>query len=253
MKLPLVIANWKLNGNKETFSLLLNFLEKNQEKIEKKCNLSISPSYVYLYKFKKIIKKHKYLTLSAQNVDIHLSGSFTGEVSALMLKDMSVKNVLIGHSERRINHYESQHLISKKFFLLKNCNLTPVLCIGETQEERKNNETIEICKKQIDFIFQSKDKNVFNDTVIAYEPIWSIGTGKSADPKEVQFILGSLRNYIRKKMLYSLNNFYLLYGGSINENNIDSFCKRKDIDGFLLGNACLNFDSFFKILEKISK
>ncbi|WP_343152402.1 triose-phosphate isomerase [Buchnera aphidicola] len=251
MNLPLVIANWKLNGSKKIFSSLLDFLKKNEEIFKKKCKLSIAPSYIYLYKFKEIIKQNKWIQLSAQNVDIHLSGAFTGEISPLMLKDMLVKTVIIGHSERRIFHNEDEYLVAKKFCLLKQENLIPVLCIGETLEEKKNNKTIDVCKKQIDIIFNLVGKNAFDNTIIAYEPVWSIGSGKSANSKEVQFILHSLKTYIRKKSIPSLNNFYLLYGGSVNEKNIELFCKEKDIDGFLVGTACLSFHIFLNVLKKI--
>ncbi|CAL4322138.1 triose-phosphate isomerase [Buchnera aphidicola] len=251
MNLPLIIANWKLNGNKKIFSTLLNFLKKNKKVFKQKCKLNIAPSHIYLYKFREIIKENQWINLSAQNVDIHVSGAFTGEISALMLKDMLVTHVIIGHSERRNFHNENEYLIAEKFNLLKKQNLIPILCIGETIEEKKDNKTIEICKKQIDIIFELVGKKAFYNTIIAYEPIWSIGSGNSANPKEVQFILSTLRTYIKEKSSSFLEDFYLLYGGSVNENNIHFFCKEKDIDGFLVGTACLNFDIFLNILKKI--
>ncbi|ANZ22520.1 triose-phosphate isomerase [Buchnera aphidicola (Diuraphis noxia)] len=246
MRNKLIVANWKLNGNIELISNYLDFLKFNLPNNLKDNTIVIVPPFVYLERMSHVVNKMN-IFLGAQNVDINLKGAFTGEISVLMLKEIGVKYVIIGHSERRSFHNETNNYIAKKFLLVKNYNLIPILCIGETEQEKRKNQTQKVLKEQLDCIFKTLGELAFRNTVIAYEPIWAIGTGISADPKYVQNIHQFIRNYIEKHDVLS-KNITIQYGGSVNSLNIKDFIIQPDIDGFLVGNASLNVQEFLKII-----
>jgi len=256
-KYPIIIANWKLNGSKEKLKTFFKKLQINlflKEKKIKKTILLAIPN-IYLDYSKKIISKLNLpVTLSAQNMDVHEEGAFTGETSPNMLIDIGINYTILGHSERRIHHSESNSLISRKFFLSIKKNIIPILCIGENKLEKKSNKTEQSLKIQLDCIFKNKEiytkKNELKNTpiIIAYEPTWSIGSGISADPNEVQKISEFIKNYIYSLTKKEKNKIYVLYGGSIDEKNVKYFLKQPNIDGCLVGNASLSFKKFRKIL-----
>ncbi|QCI23845.1 triose-phosphate isomerase [Buchnera aphidicola (Macrosiphoniella sanborni)] len=247
MKKFFIVANWKLNGNInmissffEYFQLYaLNYLEKN--------TIVIAPPTVYLERVYKKIKKMN-IFLGAQNVDIHLTGPFTGETSILMLEEIGAKYVIVGHSERRLWHNETDDLVAEKICLIKKLNLTPILCVGETKIDKDNGNTKKIIKNQLDCILKKLGKLAFQNIIIAYEPIWAIGTGISANPKDVQLIHEFIKNYIKKNDS-SIKNIIVQYGGSVNIKNVKSFIIQPDIDGLLIGNASLNAEIFLKIVK----
>lgn len=253
MRHPLVIGNWKLNGNKHLVKNLIKEIRNKLINISN-CEVAIAPPVIYLDLAKSYINGSG-INLAAQNVDINLSGAFTGDVSAAMLKDIGVKYVIIGHSERRIYHKESNEHIAKKFLILKDAGLIPVLCIGENQEENKAGQAELVCAHQLDTILNS-EKSAFDNTVIAYEPIWAIGTGISPAPAQVQVIHRFIRNYINKSNEENLSKVAIQYGGSVNSVNAEDFFSQPDIDGVLLGGASLQSDIFSKIIkiaERIKK
>ncbi|WMC19614.1 MAG: triose-phosphate isomerase [Enterobacteriaceae bacterium PC38] len=248
MKKPLIIANWKLNGNQYFVNI---FLEKLCYKLKKKkYNISIAPSSIYL---NKAIQKTKNscIKICAQNVDINKFGAFTGDISAEMLKNMGVKYVLIGHSERRIYHKETNKEILKKFEIIKRNNLIPILCIGETLKEKINKKTKDICLNQINLIIKNLGIKAFKNSIIAYEPIWAIGSKIPIKIQEIQ----KVHNFIRSKIkLYNKKiskNIIIQYGGSVNHKNAKQILKQPDINGILIGNASLNFNNFIKIIKII--
>jgi triosephosphate isomerase len=156
--------------------------------------------------------------------------------------------VLIGHSERRIMHNETDKIIAEKFCMIKKLNLIPILCIGEF-EKQKYKKTEKFLENQLTHIFDILGKTAFRNTVIAYEPIWAIGKGISADPENVQFIHCFIRNYISQHDIISAKNLMIQYGGSINQENAKMFFKQKDINGLLVGSASLIHETFIKIIE----
>ncbi|QJC36079.1 triose-phosphate isomerase [Enterobacteriaceae endosymbiont of Donacia cincticornis] len=251
MKKFLIIANWKLNGSYNFIDKNLNIIKKINNSLNY-CQLSISPPYVYLNYINNLIKNTS-ISLTAQNVDIHLKGSFTGEISVNMLKDIGVKYVIIGHSERRIYHNEDIDLISKKFVLVKKYGLIPILCIGETAEQKKNKLTEKICINQINSILKISNIKIFNNTIIAYEPIWAIGSGKIADINEVKKIILFIKKYIFSLNKEIIKNIYFQYGGSVNFFNINHFFTKKYINGFLIGKVSLTIKDFVLLIEKIEK
>lgn len=247
MKSPLVIANWKLHGNK---NILFNFIKKIINKINKikKCQLAIAPPLLYLEFLKNLILNKK-IFLAAQNVDKNINGPFTGEISAEMLKDIGVKYVIIGHSERRKFHNETNELVSKKFFSIKSSNLIPVICVGETYKDKQNGITEKVCIAQIDLIYQKYGILAFKNTIIAYEPLWSIGTGISAKSKDIKHISKYIKNYFLDKNENIGKNIHIIYGGSVNEKNTKEILLIPNIDGLLVGSASLKEETLSSIIE----
>ncbi|CUX96234.1 Triosephosphate isomerase [Candidatus Gullanella endobia] len=247
MRCPLVIGNWKLNGNKRIVSDLITIM-RNELRSIVNCNVAIAPPMIYLALAKSYLEGSQ-IALGAQNVDIHLSGAYTGEISAEMLKDIGAKYIIIGHSERRTYHKESDEFIVKKFAILKTVDLIPVLCIGENEAENKSGQTEAICAFQIDAILDNLGIKAFENTVIAYEPIWAIGTGKSAEPEQVQKVHKFIRSHIAKYNSAISKQIIIQYGGSVNITNVAEFLVQADIDGVLVGGASLKAEVFAEIVK----
>ncbi|VFP87036.1 Triosephosphate isomerase [Candidatus Erwinia haradaeae] len=250
MRHPFVIGNWKLNGSKKFIDKFIVDLCRELHGVAD-CKVAIAPPMVYLDQAKKAMRNSK-LLLGAQNVDSNLSGAFTGEISAGMLKDIGAQYVIIGHSERRILHLEDDQVIAKKFFILKNTGLIPILCIGETAAEKMAGKAKTICARQIDVILQLQGSQAFENTVIAYEPIWAIGTGCAATPDQIQEMHEFIRDHIAQKDSAVADQLALLYGGSVTKHNADKIFFQPDVDGALVGSASLIPDSFMEIIKLAS-
>lgn len=253
MKKKIIISNWKLHGNMKLLETLLQPLNKffsqytQKNKFKK---LIILPPYLYLYPAKKIISC-KNIFIGSQNVDVNLSGAFTGEISIDMLKDIGVKYVLVGHSERREHHQENDISIAKKFKLVKDANLIPILCIGETKKDYLLSRTQEICKTQIKSIFDLLGKTGFCNSIIAYEPRWVIGSKNIPSISFITNILTFITNYILKKQNSNKKSFHVQYGGAINNNNVTEFENVNCIDGYLIGSSSLSLECFIDIIKKL--
>lgn len=248
MNKKIIVANWKLNGSIQEISNFLKHLKLKISIYLKYNTIIIAPPTIYLERVYKYAKDINFF-LSAQDVDIHKKGAFTGETSILMLQDIGVQYVIIGHSERRFFHNESNELIAKKFSLVKSLNLIPILCIGENASEKNQNQTKKILTDQLDLILKYFGMQAFVNTIIAYEPIWAIGTGISADPIYVQSIHKFIKDYIKKNNANNLEKLIVQYGGSVNSKNAQSFLEQPDIDGLLIGGASLMHKEFVKILQ----
>ncbi|NQY88640.1 MAG: triose-phosphate isomerase [Colwellia sp.] len=247
MKQTLIIANWKMNGSIVANSKLLMAMLKFNNKL-KNTELVICPPFPYLHQVKEYIVGSN-IKLGAQNVNENNSGAFTGEVSADMLKEFYCRYVLIGHSERRALFQESNGLIAKKINQTIDVGLTPVLCIGESLAQRENGDVKAVILEQLSCVVNEIDLKKFKSVVIAYEPIWAIGTGQTASPEQAQKVHRMIRQYIYGLDPILSKNISILYGGSVNEINASELLKQKDIDGFLVGGASLKSDS----LETICK
>ncbi|KYP95933.1 triosephosphate isomerase [Sodalis-like endosymbiont of Proechinophthirus fluctus] len=247
MRHPLVIGNWKLNGNKHIVIELIAAL-RNELSSVVGCDVAIAPPIAYLDLAKHYLGGSR-IALGAQNVDTHLSGAFTGEVSAEILKDIGAKYIIIGHSERRTYHKESDDVIAEKFAVLKEAGLIPVLCIGESKVENEAGQTEAVCAHQIDAVLNSLGAKAFENTVIAYEPIWAIGTGKSATPAQAQAVHKFIRDHIAKHDAAIAEQVIIQYGGSVNADNAAELLTQKDIDGALVGSASLKADAFAVVVK----
>lgn len=248
MREPLVMGNWKLNGSKEMAKTLITELTQELSDV-KGCRVAIAPPVMYLDFVNQLLINNGTIHLGAQNVDVQLSGAFTGDISAAMLKEVGAKYIIIGHSERRTYHKESDAIIAKKFAVLKENGLTPVLCIGETESENEAGQTEAVCARQIDAVLTTLGVSAFKDAVIAYEPVWAIGTGKSATPAQAQAVHKFMRDHIAKQDKAIAEQVIIQYGGSVNDSNAAELFTQPDIDGALVGGASLKANAFAAIVK----
>ena len=243
---PLMAANWKMNMDmKEAVSFIDRFkvLIKNIKKNE----IVICPPFTLLYEFKKLLNKTN-IILGAQNMYFEEKGAFTGEISALMLKDIGCEYVILGHSERRQYFNENDRLINQKIKTALKHNFKPILCVGETLGQKTSNQTTKIIKNQLLNCLNTIDGSAMKNIVIAYEPVWAIGTGKNATPEQAEdvhkFIRGLLSSMYNQRVS---NNTRIIYGGSVKESNIKALMKMKNINGVLVGGASLDAKGFGRI------
>lgn len=244
---PLIVANWKMNPQSlsEAISLFNSIREgiKKHSNILKNVGIIVCPPFVYLSQLAKIKSKIK---LGAQDLFWEEKGTFTGEISPQMLKDLKCEYVIVGHSERR-KLGETDEMIHKKLKAAIQAKLKPILCIGETEEERKIGRTFMILKNQLkeDFKNISNIKHRTSNIIIAYEPVWAIGSGNPCQPYDAKKVLLFLRKFIKKNKI--------LYGGSVNSQNALDYIKKANFDGLLVGGASLKVKEFLAILKNCSQ
>ncbi|WGI36851.1 triose-phosphate isomerase [Mesomycoplasma lagogenitalium] len=239
MKKLTIIGNWKMNKNSQETKEFLDVFNteylNNKEKISDSIVFGIAAPFTNLYLFNKNDK----LKSVAQNFSNFSSGAYTGEISASMLKDLNVSMVVLGHSERRQYFYETDETVNLKTHQALKEGITPIVCVGETLEEYEAGKTKEVILKQLKGSL--KDVNDFSKIIIAYEPVWAIGTGKTATAEIAQDVC----EFIRKN---TAANVTIQYGGSVSPANIQELMNQKDIDGALVGGASLKPESFIKLL-----
>jgi triosephosphate isomerase len=246
MKQSLIIANWKMNGSLLANSKLLTAMLKFSNTAN--TEIVICPPFPYLHQVKEYILGSK-IKLGAQNVNENNGGAFTGEVSAEMLKEFYCRYVLIGHSERRALFQESNGLIAKKVTQVIDAGITPVLCIGESLAQREKGDVKAVILEQLSCVINDIGLKKFKSVVIAYEPIWAIGTGQTASPEQAQVVHRMIRQYLYGLDPILSKEITILYGGSVNEINAAELIAQKDINGFLVGGASLKPDSFETICK----
>ncbi len=230
------VANWKLNGD---FNFIDQFLDQLKiPKNDSKC-VVICPTSVHL---NYISTKKKGLYLGAQNVSQYKSGAFTGEISCQSLLDLKVDFCIVGHSERRQKYFETEIDVNQKTQQLIDAKVIPIVCIGETLEDKENKRTTNILAKQLDDGIPEISNS--NNTLIAYEPVWAIGTGLTPTLDEIYQTHEFIKNYDTK-----FNNFKILYGGSVKASNAKKIVSLSNVDGALIGGASLKHDEFGKIIE----
>jgi len=241
---PLIAGNWKMY---KTVSEALTWVKAvlpylpNPDETE----VAVAPPFTALYPLAEFLKE-SHLKLAAQDVFWEKEGAYTGEVSPTMLKDIGCEYVIIGHSERRQYFGETDEIVAKKVKAAFTYGLKPILCIGERLEEREKGETFSVVKRQLFKALTDIEK--IDTLVIAYEPVWAIGTGKTALPAQAQEVHAYLRQLIAEKWGENANNIRILYGGSVKPENIKALMAEDDIDGVLVGGASLIADSFIKIM-----
>lgn len=251
MRKKVIAGNWKMNnGINETVSLIS---EIKKELSGKKINADviICPPFINLETAHALLKD-SVIKLGAQNVYFEESGAFTGEISASMLKGVGCEYVILGHSERRTIFGEKDQIINKKIKTAIKNELKPIFCVGETLEEREKGITFKIIETQITNGLNLLNESELEHLIIAYEPVWAIGTGRNATPQQAQDVHQFIRRLIGK--MYSQNfaeNLVIQYGGSVKADNAKELLYQPDIDGALVGGACLKADSFVKIIEAI--
>jgi triosephosphate isomerase (TIM) len=246
----IIIANWKMNlDQKETIDLAKSYYKNVKPK--RNTEVVIAPSFPMLKEVQKIFSGTNFI-LGAQDVAAQESGAYTGEVSSRMLKDFGCKYVLVGHSERRLFMNETNEIINKKINQCFNMGLSPILCVGETLQENKDDKREYILVQQLQQALSKVNGLPENELVIAYEPIWAIGSGQFMEAKDLQTIQS-----IVKRVIFSLysEKFYnekvrLIYGGSVNSINANDFLSEENISGLLVATASLESGAFRNIVEQ---
>jgi triosephosphate isomerase len=244
MRRTLVVANWKMHGS----------LAANQSLIQQfqallgqtNTAVAICPPFVYLAQLQSLLAATD-IALGAQNLSDQASGAFTGEVSASMLADLSCRYVIVGHSERRAIYAETDAQVAVKFAQAQAHGLTPILCVGETLAERESGQTMSVVLRQLDAVIAQHGVKALVEAVIAYEPVWAIGTGKTATPEQAQEVHRGLREHIQALCAETAAAVQILYGGSVKADNVVSLFAQMDIDGALVGGASLKAEEFAAI------
>lgn len=249
MRKPIIAANWKLNkGPSETEDFIKSF-ESRLADLPKGVDIVIAPPFVSLPKATEILS-HSKVRVSAQNMSEQDSGAYTGEVSALMLKEIFVGYVILGHSERRSIYGETNAIINAKILKAHEVELKPIFCIGETLGEREDGKLEEVLRTQITEGLKDVSEKQALDTVIAYEPVWAIGTGVTATPQQAQDAHEFVRSVLTD--LYGISvseKIRIQYGGSVKPGNAGELLGQKDIDGALVGGASLEAASFAELIK----
>jgi len=249
MRQKIVMGNWKMNGRLEQVTSLLHELLLHLPK-QTMTDCVVCPPTLYLPLAQHLLLESS-IRLGAQNVYPKDAGAFTGEVSAAMLSDYSCRYILVGHSERRQVFHEDEKFVAEKFHHVKDHDMIPVLCVGETLNEREQGLTEEVLTRQL-LAITKEGTHSFQNCVIAYEPVWAIGTGKTASPEQAQAVHVFIREFVAKFDKDGANNISILYGGSVNEKNAQSLFDMPDIDGGLVGGASLNAQQFVEIVKCIN-
>lgn len=244
----LIAGNWKMNCILEDGVALAKGVAQEAKKAARKdCEFLICPPFTLLASAKKAIKGSRVM-LGAQDCHFAASGAHTGDISPVMLKDLGCQYVIVGHSERRTDHYESDELVRKKAEAAINAGLKVIICIGETEAERDAGHAIDVCTSQING--SVPDVSTAQNTVIAYEPVWAIGTGRTPTTDDVEEVHAAIRKAVSKKLgRANANKMRILYGGSMKPANAKALLALPDVDGGLIGGASLKVADFMAIAE----
>ena len=244
MRRKIVVGNWKMNGSLAFNEALLKALvERIPQKIS--ADIVICAPYPYLFQTQSYLKNSS-IRWGAQNVAKSESGAFTGEVSVSMLKEFGASYVIIGHSERSTAYCESDENIATKLMMVKQAGMTPILCVGESLIEREAGIMEKVVSKQLDTIVEMYGEDIFDETIIAYEPVWAIGSDMAASPEQAQ----TMHQFIREKLSPNAKvgkSLKIIYGGSVNPQNALQLFSMPDVDGGLVGRASLNASDFQSI------
>jgi triosephosphate isomerase len=245
MRQPLVVGNWKLNGSLSSISELVAGI-KEQFPSVKNAELAVCPPYIYMSYVQKLLQGTN-MSLGAQDCSDQESGAYTGEVAARMVKEFGCKYNIIGHSERRHIYGDSDDKVATKFAHVVKNRMIPILCVGETLEERKAGHTEVVIAKQLNVVLDLFGVEAFRNAVIAYEPVWAIGTGQVATPAQAQEVHEEIRLTLDAQNKDIAANIRILYGGSMKPENAQELLQQPDIDGGLIGGAALKANDFIGI------
>lgn len=249
MRKYLIAGNWKMNAGPSEAKQLVRNIRKEMVDINPKSEVLVCPPYVSLSVVQEELMDLNSVVIGAQNVHFEDNGAFTGELSTQMLKEAGCRYVIIGHSERRQFFCESDETVNKKVKKCLNDGLKPIVCVGESLEQRKAGKHKDLVKKQIKAAFSGIEAENAKKIVIAYEPIWAIGTGETATPGQAQEMHELIRNEIKR--MYNeetASSIRILYGGSMKPENAGDLLKQADVDGGLIGGASLKAHSFVSII-----
>jgi triosephosphate isomerase len=247
MRTSLIAGNWKMNGSMQSVIALVEGIKAGDHG---KAVLAVCPPAVFLMKVGGMLADTS-IALGAQNVCDQEAGAFTGEISAQMLKQCGCRYAIVGHSERRALYLESDQLVAARFAMALDSDITPILCVGETLVQRETGITEEVVARQIDAVLELSGIAGIAQSVIAYEPVWAIGTGKVASPDQAQAVHAFIRDKLDQLDSGVAQQVQILYGGSMNPSNASELLSQQDIDGGLIGGAALKADDFLAIAQSV--
>ena len=246
MRKTLVAGNWKMNGTAAAGVALADGIVAGMPQAAPE--VLVCPSFPYLATVAERLKGSA-VRLGAQNVSEYDDGAYTGETSAAMLKDIGCEYVLVGHSERRSLLHESSADVAAKFVAAQGAQLIPVLCVGETLEQREAEQTVQVIDEQLEAVLDRAGIAAFQSAVVAYEPVWAIGTGRTATPEQAQEVHAHIRSALGSHDSAIAETTQILYGGSVKGDNAAGLFDKPDIDGGLIGGASLKPEDFLAIIE----
>jgi triosephosphate isomerase len=250
MQQTLVVGNWKMHGTLRWSQAMAATLTSGLDEIGEKVCVAVCPTFLHLQAVGGVLQKsNNVISLGAQNVHAEQDGAHTGEISVKMLSDIGVRFVIVGHSERRVNIGEIDQEIAAKFKALKESELVPILCIGESADQRERKETETVVIAQLCAVISECGINALTNAVIAYEPIWAIGTGETASAEQAQGVHRCIRNYLSGLSTDVAESVRIIYGGSVNSSNAKKLFSQPDIDGSLIGGASLKSEEFISICK----
>jgi triosephosphate isomerase len=242
----LIAGNWKMNGTLKSITTLAGNLRRNENR-QFSVEIAVFPPTIYLTQVKRLLSDSA-MHWGAQNLSAKPNGAFTGEISATMLKDLNCRYTLIGHSERRTLFHETDIDIAEKFTAAQANGIIPILCVGELLSDREQGITNKVVAKQINAVLEQVSITGFSNAVIAYEPVWAIGTGKTASAAQAQEVHASIREQLAILDPSIANKIQIIYGGSVNGSNAAELFEMPDIDGALVGGASLVAEDFLQII-----
>lgn len=246
MRKPILIANWKMNGSLHANQALLVRLLARLRPFRKTIDMAVCPPFPYLFQVRDLLG-YTGLSLGAQNASAAMSGAHTGEVSATMLREMGCRYVLVGHSERRSLYHESNNDVAARFRQVCSAGMTPVLCVGETLEERDQGQAAAVIERQLQAVIDETGIAGFGGSIIAYEPVWAIGTGRTATPEQVSETHRAIRQFLENREAGMGETLRIVYGGSVKAGNAAELFQSPEVDGGLIGGASLQADEFSDI------
>jgi len=245
MRQPLVAGNWKMNGSLDSIKALVGGIKAGLDSVTT-AEMAVCPPFVYIPQVAAMLEGGP-ISLGAQDVNDQESGAHTGEIAPNMLTDIGCQYVIVGHSERRAIYGETDEFTARKFAAARKAGLVPILCVGETLEEREQGITEQVVARQLDAVIKLEGIGAIGDAVIAYEPVWAIGTGKTATPGQAQEVHAFIRGKLATLDGDVAAGVRILYGGSMNAANAAELLAMADIDGGLIGGASLKPDDFLAI------
>ena len=248
MNAPLVVGNWKMHGTRSECSSLARKIAQGLRKIPSRAEVVLAPPYTSLPSVKQAIRNST-IALAGQNSHWQENGAFTGEVSPPMLRDVGCDFVILGHSERRHIFHETDGTVAKKTAAALRNGLRPILCVGETLEERNGGRTAGVIRRQLRIALKEIVKTDIGKVEIAYEPVWAIGTGRNATPEQISQVHGGIRRFMTAKFDSTKGSrVRILYGGSVNPENARSLATTPEVNGLLVGGASLKAETFLPVI-----
>jgi triosephosphate isomerase len=245
MRRQIIAGNWKMHGSRAENAALVETVVHRLP--DSGAEVWVCPPFVYLAEVGRALAGSR-VTLASQDVCAETQGAFTGEVSAAMLRDVGCTGVIIGHSERRALYGESDQLAARKFAAALSAGLTPILCVGESLAEREASRTFEVIDRQLDAVLDLSGVGVFSRAIVAYEPVWAIGTGKTATPQQAEEVHAHIRARIAGRDAKIAALVRIQYGGSVKASNAAELFSMPNVDGGLIGGASLKAEEFLAII-----